>query len=67
MHLTGSKKLNKNAIFIIAKGVVNQKHPLKYISGSEQKYHHQYLYFPDGVMSLNLSKFKFEGGNFNFC
>ena len=39
--------------------LTKQKHPLKYIFGSEQKHHHQFLFFPEGVMSLHLSKFGF--------
>ena len=38
------------------------KTPFKIHFLSEQKHHHQDCYFPEGVMSLHLSKFGFDRG-----
>ena len=67
MHLKGSKNDNQKRSFI-AKSAVTipsnpmlpkpKKHHLKYIFRSKQKHHHKFSYFPEGVMSLHLSKFE---------
>ena len=60
MHLKGSKKLNKVYLQLTTNPMLTKpKTPFKNIFGSEQIHHHQFSFFPEGVMSLHLSNFEF--------